>query len=304
MAVAAAPGAPPMNGRRGMVLTAALTAAAAACPSPDRGGSLTRGTVRVGRAVRTYALLVPAGAPSTPRPLLLAVHGTGESGSEMRRATALDALAAREGLLVAYLDAAVGNWAEGCACSRADLEGVDDTGFVRHVVEDVARRHAVDRARVYAVGFSQGGLFVQRLACEMADLVVAVAGIAAPMSSHLAATCVPSAPVGMLVVQGTLDDAYPYEGERRGGRSLLGARETARFWRLRNGCAADARVREWPDRAADGTRVLEERWVGCRRGSAVRLITVDGGRHAWSPSADVPTETLLADHFRYARDGR
>jgi polyhydroxybutyrate depolymerase len=179
---------------------------------------------------------------------------------------------------------------------------VNDTGFVRAVVEDVARRHPVDRSRVYAVGFSQGGLFVQRLACEMADLVTAVASVAAPMSSRLAETCAPSVPVGVLVLQGTLDDAYPYEGRRQGGQSLLGAREAADFWRVLDGCSGDARARELPDHAADGTRTQEERWPACRGGVEVALYTVEGGRHAWAPSGDVRTEELVtAFLLRHAR---
>jgi len=273
-----------------------------ACAPPDReAGVGERASVRVGDTVRTYVLHVPSGPARAARPLLLAFHGTGESGREMERRTALSALGSRARLLVAYPDAAVGNWAEGCACSRADLEGINDTGFVRALVDDVARRYPVDRSRVYALGFSQGGLFVHRLACEMADVVVAVASVAAPMSSRLAETCAPSAPVGVLVLQGTLDDAYPYEGQRRGGPSLLGAREAARFWRLVNGCAPGARARQLPDRAADGTRVLEERWLACRGGVAVTLYTVEGGRHEWSPSADAGTETLLLEFVRGVR---
>lgn len=301
MAMASAPRCRTVKGW-GRRLVPLLAAVGTACASPEtQGGPLHAGTVRVAGAVRTYLLRVPRGGAGGPRPALLAFHGTGESGGEMRRATMLDALGDREGMLVVYPDAAVGNWAEGCACSRADLEGVNDTGFVRAVVEDVARRHPVDRSRVYAAGFSQGGLFVQRLACEMADLVAAVASVAAPMSSPLAETCAPSAPVGIVVMQGTLDDAYPYEGQRRGGRSLLGARETARLWRLLNGCTGEAHARQWPDRAADGTRVLEERWNECRAGVEVLLYSVDGGRHAWTPSADVETETLLANLLRYSR---
>jgi polyhydroxybutyrate depolymerase len=272
------------------------------CVPGDRAASVVeRASVRLGDTVRTYVMHIPPWPTRTPRPLLLAFHGTGESGREMARRTALNALGRQEGLLVAYPDAAVGNWAEGCACSRADLEGINDTGFVRALVEDVARRHPVDRSRVYAAGFSQGGLFVHRLACEMADLVAAVASVAAPMSSRLAETCAPSAPVGVLVLQGTLDDAYPYEGQRRGGPSLLGAREAVRFWRLMNGCAREARVRALPDRVPDGTRILEERWLECGRGVEVALYTVEGGRHTWSPSADAETETLLMKFFRRMR---
>ncbi|MDH4044601.1 MAG: hypothetical protein OEW06_09095 [Gemmatimonadota bacterium] len=255
-----------------------------------------QGTVQLGDTARTYLLHVPdAISTNAAAPLLLAFHGTGESGRAMQRHVGLDSLADARGLLVAYPDAAVGNWAEGCACSRADLLGVNDTGFVRALVAEVAHRHAVDRGRVYAVGFSQGGLFVQRLACQMADLVTAVASVAAPMSAPVAERCRPVAPVGVLVMHGTLDDAFPYEGERRRERSVLGARETTDLWRLLNGCARDASGSELPDRAADGTRVLEEQWMGCRGGVEVVLYSVAGGRHAWSPSADVRTDALVVD---------
>lgn len=264
-------------------------------PTTDRDRDV-QGSVRLGDTVRTYMLHAPDGIPAGAAvPLLLAFHGTGESGQAMQRHVGLDSLADARGLLVAYPDAVVGNWAEGCACSRADLLGINDTGFVRAIVEDVARRYPVDRARVYAAGFSQGGLFVQRLACQMAELVTAVASVAAPMSAPLAEQCRPAAPVGVLILHGTLDDAFPYEGARRRARSTLGAREAADVWRLLNGCERDARGRELPDAIADGTRVLVERWSGCRAGVEVALYSVDGGGHAWSPSADVSTDAVIVD---------
>ena len=265
--------------------------------------------VRLGDTVRTFVLHAPAAVPAgASAPLLLAFHGTGESGEAMRRSVGLDSLADERGMLVAYPDAAVGNWAEDCGCSRADRLGINDTGFVRAIVDEVARRHPVDRGRVYAVGFSQGGLFVHRLACQMADLVSAVASVAAPMSAPVAERCRPATPVGVMVLHGALDDAFPYEGDRRRERSTLGARETTDVWRLLNGCARDARGRELPDGAADGTRVLEERWSGCRGAVEVALYSVEGGRHAWSPSADVSTDALtvgfLLRHRRVSSTAR
>ena len=52
-----------------------------------------------------------------------------------------------------------------------------------------------------------------------------------------------------------------------------------------------------PNRVADGTTVLEERWSPCTGGSEVVLYTVDGGRHDWSPSRDVSTAELVARFF-------
>ncbi|MDH3497744.1 MAG: hypothetical protein OER21_13365 [Gemmatimonadota bacterium] len=283
-----------MPSARCALALAALTAAVAACASGSGRITVRRAAIPVGDTIRTFVLVAPASAP--PRagwPLLLVFHGTGSSGAGMRTLAGLDGTVARGETLVAYPDAAVGNWAEGCDCNRADALGVNDTGFVRALVDTVAGWHPVDRGRVSAAGFSQGALFVQRLACEMTDLVAGVAGVAAPISAPLGARCRPTRAVSVLLIHGTLDDAYPYGGRAQGARTVFGARQTTALWRRLNGCAADGRVRSLPNTTADGTTVLEERWGPCRDGTAVALVTVDGGRHAWSPSRDVETGSLL-----------
>ncbi len=280
--------------RRSSCVLAVVTAAVTACASGSDRVTVRRASIPVGDTLRTFVLVAPASAP--PRagwPVLLVFHGTGSSGAGMRTLAGLDGAVARGETLVAYPDAAVGNWAEGCDCTRADALAVNDTGFVRALVDTVAGWYPVHRARVYAVGFSQGGLFVQRLACEMTDLVAGVAGVAAPISAPLGARCRPTRAVSVLLIHGTLDDAYPYGGRAQGARTVFGARQTAALWRRLNGCAADGRGRSLPDTTADGTTVLEERWDPCRDGTAVALVTVDGGRHAWSPSRDVGTATLI-----------
>jgi polyhydroxybutyrate depolymerase len=242
----------------------------------------------------------PSARRAGAAPLLLAFHGTGESGAAFRAAAGLDAVAAREGWIVAYPDAAVGNWAEGCDCTAADRLGINDTGFVRILIDSIATRVPVDRARVFAAGFSQGGVFVHRLACDLADRVAAVASVGAPMSAALAPRCAPARPVSVLVIQGTLDDAYHYEGAGRGPRATLGARRTVDFWRAVNHCADGRSATAPPDTARDGTRPLEERWPACDQGTTVALLTVEGGRHAWSVSGDFSTAEVVAAFFRRA----
>jgi polyhydroxybutyrate depolymerase len=267
-------------------------------PSNRAVETLLAGAVTVGATTRTYRLDVPPSARrSAAVPLVIAFHGTGSSGAAMAASSGLDEIASRDGFLVAYPDAPVGNWAEGCNCNRADLLGVNDTGFVRTLIDSVAARFPVDRSRIYATGFSQGGLFVHRLACELAGTFAAVASVAAPMSGVLAARCSPSQPVSVLVMLGTFDDAFPYEGRGEGDRTTLGARATVERWRELDGCAAMPVGSALPNLVADGTAVLEERWTRCLADAEVVLYTVEGGRHAWRPSRDIETASLLAAFF-------
>ena len=43
-------------------------------------------------------------------------------------------------------------------CGEAVTRQVDDVGFVGSVIEDVAARHSLARARVYATGMSNGAM--------------------------------------------------------------------------------------------------------------------------------------------------
>lgn len=273
-----------------------IVALLSACVSGEAGrGAIADGAVRVGDTLRTFELYAPATARrGNPVPLLLAFHGSGSTGRGMRRESGLDSVAARDGFLVVYPDAPAGNWAEDCGCNIADRLGVNDTGFVRALVDTVSAHFRVDPDRVAAVGFSQGGLFVHRLACQMADVVSAVASISAPMSGVLAVRCRPSRPVSVMVALGTLDPVYLYEGGGSGDRVTLGARAAVRVWRALDGCAPEPAVTELPNRAADGTTVLEERWSDCEDDAAVALYTVDGGRHGWDLSRDAATAEIVA----------
>ena len=53
----------------------------------------------------------------------------------------------------------------------------DDVGFVEAMLEDVEAEAHVDRARVYATGFSNGANFTARLAVELADRFAAAAWV-------------------------------------------------------------------------------------------------------------------------------
>ena len=71
----------------------------APCPAPTPGDHTL--TIDTPEGQRQVLLHVPPGA-DTPRPLVLALHGAGETGSDFANDTGFSRLADREGFLVAY----------------------------------------------------------------------------------------------------------------------------------------------------------------------------------------------------------
>jgi polyhydroxybutyrate depolymerase len=252
---------------------------------------------------RSYRLHVPPGpVRSASSALVVALHGGGGNGANLQAKVGLDAIADREGFLVAYPDGSgrLGDylltWNAGNCCGYALDEQVDDTGFVRAMVSDIARTYSVDPRRTYATGMSNGGMMSYRLACEAADLFAAVAPVAGALNLEV---CEPSEPVSVLAIHGTADQHVLFEGgapavtvdsHPRIDRSVHYAMT---YWAARDGCALE------PTREQAGV-VVHEVYSGCEAGLAVELIAIDGGEHAWpgalkfSPQGDEPSRAVNA----------
>ncbi len=61
-------------------------------------------------------------------------------------------------------------------------ERVDDVGWFPGLLSEVAATAALDPARLFVAGFSNGAAVAHRLACEAADAVAAVAALGGPIS--------------------------------------------------------------------------------------------------------------------------
>jgi polyhydroxybutyrate depolymerase len=278
---------PVLRGRP-VVVAVVLAAVLAACG--DAGGSTTtsvatsttlpeaapllvedpgryEGEVVSGGLLRRFVLVVPETAPR-PAPLVIVLHGFLGNPTEVEEDTGMTGVAEEEGFAVVYPEGygRPRRW-------RSDPRLGDlDVAFVRDLVELVGGAFAIDRARVYAAGMSNGGGMAARLACNASDLVAAVAGVA---GAYFTGDCEPGRPVPVIAFHGDADPIVPYEGR---GRLLPPVEDWAGEWAARNGCGAEPTV----GAAAVGVTTL--RWTGCAAGADVVLYTVAEGRHVWPGS--------------------
>jgi polyhydroxybutyrate depolymerase len=236
----------------------------------------------VGKVERTYIVHCPASAGEEAMPLLFAFHGGGGKGIGMIRLTHLNKIADEKHFIVAYPDGANHHWNDGRAIND---DGVDDIAFVRAMVEEICKNYRVDRSRIYATGISNGGFFSQRLACQAADLIAAVASVAASTTPALVKTCVDGKPVPIMFVLGTNDPIVPFAGGQVGGRFLgdrgltNSAGETVAYWLKRNHCQSAPKVTDFPEQS--GMHARRELYSPEQGGSPVLVYTVEGGGHTW-----------------------
>ncbi len=269
---------------------------------------------------------------TTPRPLVLALHGGGGNAENKERITCpngdtsapqcLGNLADREDFIVAYpngtssrLAPRIRTWNAGgghqdwrCVSGRACEDGVDDVAYFRALLDELALALKVDPHRVYATGLSNGAAMSHRLACELPDRIAAIAAVGG--TNQLAADqgCTPSRPVPVLQVHGRDDPCWAYEGGPQAclqadGKRLASVSQSMTAWAQTNGCDPTPTTSPLPDLTPDHTTVTQTTWPNCR--APTLLLTVEGGGHTW-PSGhpylperrigrvthDIDTETL------------
>lgn len=181
-------------------------------------------------AGRKLVVHVPDRLPSPgARALVIVLHGglgnadriAGQQGGvQSESAMNLDAEADADGFIVAYLngtpvtrrlgDRFLGWNAGGGCCGVPAQLGIADVAYVAGVIEEMARRHGVDRARVYGLGHSNGAMMVQRVMCETPSLAAAVA-ISGPLNLDVE-RCPGAEGRRILAIHGAEDRNVPING--------------------------------------------------------------------------------------------
>ena len=262
-----------------------------------------RRTISIGDRVRSYLLHIPP-APDRgqPLPVVIVLHGGGGNAEGMAQTSGFTVKADEERFIVIYpngtgrLPNRLLTWNSGNCCGYAYENNVDDVSFIRAVIGQVRQELNVDSRRIFVTGFSNGGMMSYRLACELSDIVAAVAPVAGALNYE---KCDPVRPVSVVAFHGTADEHVLYEGgepTRRADRNPRVDRSVAEamsYWVKRDQCAN--RIRK----ERQGSVAIED-YAGCRNGTGVRLYTLEGQGHAWPGGevwarwADRPTTALKA----------
>ncbi|MBU1049603.1 prolyl oligopeptidase family serine peptidase [Candidatus Bipolaricaulota bacterium] len=244
---------------------------------------------------RVYGIYVPE-TVLDPAPLVFVLHGGGGSASKtwsQEHGRSWQALADEHGFVLVLPegisdpgDTSGHHWND----CRTGLDPAviatteDDVGFIMHLIENVSTTTAIDAARVYATGASNGGMMTYRLAIEAGQQFAAVAAIIANLPDP-SACGQPSVPIPMLIMNGTDDPVMPDDGGCVANAScqrgrVLSTLDTVSFWVGANGAASDPTVVRLPNRAwFDNSRVTVYRFDGGSQGADVIYYRVLGGGH-------------------------
>ncbi|WP_281558009.1 alpha/beta hydrolase [Thalassomonas sp. RHCl1] len=226
--------------------------------------------------------------------LLLAFHDAASTPDDMQQLAELERYS--ENYIVAYPQASNETWNDGCDCSPASELNIDDLAFVEDLVTDIEDKFNLIDSELYAVGYAQGGLFVQNLMCNSPLAFNGIVSVAAPMSADLAQSCQISHATNYMLVHGTADTVLPYLGGKSlGGKSLggesvadrefLASKESIALIASLNGITGEKQQQQNENFVRDSYQNASH---------TNELVSVIQGGHAWSYSEFDTSNEVMA----------
>lgn len=175
-----------------------------------------RGVAHATPGGRSFHVWTPTTYDGTrPLPLVFAVHGWYSNGRDFQKWFRLEEFT-DDAAIVVYPDSKTHVW---------DVHGTTDLEFFDAMIDGLAAAYCVDRARVFALGFSYGGKMVHHLGCKRSERFKAIS-----------------------VGDGSWDDGAPKCGRlpvlvthrtRDHDELLAWGKDAAARWARVNGCGTD-----------------------------------------------------------------
>ncbi|VAW90957.1 LpqC [hydrothermal vent metagenome] len=204
-------------------------------------------TIQHGGLQRSFILFIPHTIDTNLKSsVVFNFHGGGGRAEAYRAYTKMDATAERYKFVVVYPDGTgryknrLLTWNAGSCCAYANKNKIDDVGFVRKIIKQLPKYVKIDKTRIYATGFSNGGMMSYRLALELSDKIAAIASVAGNMHveefnprrafpiMHIHSVDDPRA-----LYHGGLGPKFPFTNYRVEHRDV---QEVMDLWSENNGC--------------------------------------------------------------------
>ena len=162
---------------------------------------------------REYVLYIPDSYDGTSAvPVLFNFHGFGDNASDYMNNADMRAVAESDTFILVYPQ---GSCSDGsshwnpCPTGGDNKSTADDVGFVESMISEISSQYNVDMERIYAAGYSNGGMMAYGLANYKSDLIAAVASVSGAMLDCIGST---SHPMPVVHLHGTSDGVLPYNG--------------------------------------------------------------------------------------------
>lgn len=194
-------------------------------------------TLTIGDESRSFIIHIPEFYnEDNPTPLLINFHGFGGNAEDFSSDIGasdsnLHSIADTHNFIVVY--------PQGVERSKGDTEWYprdngmssiinNDVFFTKKLIENISAEWNIDSLRIYAIGYSNGGMMAYGLACNTADMIAAVGIMSGVM---LEDECNQSHKTSIIHFHGIEDEVLPYNGNQ----DFQSVSSIIEFWLDHNG---------------------------------------------------------------------
>ena len=248
--------------------------------------------------LRDYIVYIPASYDaSKDYPLLFNFHGGASTSNDFINVNDMRPIADTAGFIAIYPQGAI------------DYDGADpgttpstswihkaptthnDVNFIGAIIDTLANEYLVDENRVYACGYSEGGIFSYELGCRLNNRIAAFASVSGSMmvdafrdSYYSLGFCSPIHPTAVMLIPGT-NDMSPHSTYSGFQPYYMSADEITTYWSNYNNTDINPIISQLLNiNTFDGSTVERRVWEGGDNCVRVEELKVIGGDHDWPGS--------------------
>ena len=242
---------------------------------------------------RSFIVYVPSSYDATTQvPLLFNFHGGGGTSSGfINYENDMRPIADTANFIAVYPQAAVDPTDGSNSWLHKTPTTHNDVNFIEAIIDTLSNDYNIDNDRVYACGYSEGGLFSYELGCRLNNRIASFASVSGSMLTESYrlnngfGSCSPIHPTAVLLIPGTSDGSFHsmYNGFQP---YYLSVNEITTYWANHNNTAINPTVTAVPNsNTSDGSTVEKRIWENGDNCVAVQELKVINGDHDWPGSS-------------------
>ena len=219
---------------------------------------------------------------------MFSFHGGGGTSNDFININDMRSIADTAGFIAVYPQAAVDPNDGSNAWLHKAPTSHDDVFFIEAIIDTLSNYYFIDNNRVYACGYSEGGIFSYELGCRLNDRIAAFASVSGSMmvdafrdSYYNLGFCSPVHPTAVMLIPGT-NDMNPHSTYTGFQPYYMSADEITTYWSNYNNTDTNPIISQLPNiNTSDGSTVEHRVWENGDNCLRVEELKVNGGEHDW-----------------------